>query len=134
MGAKYVSSPSPLLDVELDPIRIDMYLIPRVLPPLVAQYISMKYCDYTWHPALAYAIYGTYCFLISTAFPTNINRLADTHGFLDGGVPRDNVPDEKVGSIVVRPLSPPILTHFKLILPSLLTSSFYSQPSSSGPP
>jgi uncharacterized membrane protein len=68
---------------------------------MVIQYISMKYFGLSWPMWMAAIVYSiTYItFTVMTVF--HLNPLILKHGFFDGQVPRDGIPDVRLKSILV---------------------------------
>lgn len=69
--------------------------------PMALQFVSMKYLNYAWPTWLAAAIYALYLVVFSMMMLWHMNAIADRHGFLDGQVLRDGVPDVRLDTTMV---------------------------------
>lgn len=79
----------------------DKFIFPRAVAPLVLQYASMKYLDYSWPLPVAFAIYSISFIAFAINMLHHFNSIAEKHGFLDGQAPRDDVPDVRLTSTAV---------------------------------
>lgn len=102
------------------------FVLPKALFPVAAQYVSMKYFNYTWPLPLAFAIYATSATLFSFFMLFHFHRLSKTHGFLDAEHTRDGIPDAKLNWTILflgltlsgRPLVGAFMEYDRFELPS----------------
>ncbi|KAF9520999.1 hypothetical protein BS47DRAFT_1335092, partial [Hydnum rufescens UP504] len=68
---------------------------------IAIQYISIKYFDFSWPMWMAVVVYSLAFFVFGMMTTLHMNTLALKHGFLDGQVPRDGIPDLRLKSTLV---------------------------------
>ncbi|KAF8306161.1 hypothetical protein DL93DRAFT_2144038 [Clavulina sp. PMI_390] len=101
------------------------FVFPRVAAPMVLQYISMRFLNYSWPWPLAFVLYSFSFLGFSDDMANEFNRLSEEHGFLDGEKLRDNIPDGRLAStsistiliVTVRPLLGCFLAYKRQELP-----------------
>lgn len=98
-----------------------MWIFPRTLPPVIAQYLSMTIFNYSWPWPLALGIYLVYFIIFAKMSLNHINGLTAKYGFLDNKVTRDQVPDAKTTSSAVRPFASRLIGSITYIFSILLS-------------
>lgn len=83
---------------------IDLWVFPRALLPMAIQYTSMRYFSLIWPTWLAGTIYALYLVVFASMMLLHMNNLAEKYGFLDASARRDQIPDQKLTSTMVRSL------------------------------
>lgn len=68
---------------------------------MIVHYVSMRFLNLKWDAWFAGLVYTSYLFVMGARMTQHMGSLILKHGFLDGGVPRDNIPDARVRSTVV---------------------------------
>ncbi|KAF9513343.1 hypothetical protein BS47DRAFT_1344430, partial [Hydnum rufescens UP504] len=72
------------------------FVLPRAIAPIAIQYISIKYFRLSWPMWMAGIVYSLAFITFVAMLAFHLNALALKHGFLDGQVPRDGVPDARL--------------------------------------
>ncbi|KAF8306146.1 hypothetical protein DL93DRAFT_2120508 [Clavulina sp. PMI_390] len=104
-----------------------LFVLPRAAAPILLQYISMRFLNYSWPVPLAFVLYAFSFLGFSDDMANEFNRLSEKHGFLDGEKLRDNVPDIHLASasigtiliVTVRPLLACFLAYKRDELPHM---------------
>ncbi|KAF8315651.1 hypothetical protein DL93DRAFT_2078881 [Clavulina sp. PMI_390] len=93
-----------------------MFIFPRAVAPIVLQYISMRAFGYSWPFPVAFGIYAVAFFIFAGSMLRFFNHLGEKHGFLDGEVHRDEVPDARLawtmGGLMFTNVARPLLGCF----------------------
>ncbi|KAF9519424.1 hypothetical protein BS47DRAFT_1337201 [Hydnum rufescens UP504] len=78
-----------------------VFILSRAIAPIAIQYISMKYFHLSWPIWMAVIVYSIAYIAILAMTVVRLNALTLKHGFLDGHVPRDGIPDVRLKSTVI---------------------------------
>lgn len=82
-------------------MSLDAFIAPRALAPLVLQYISMRYLDYSWPVWLAFIIYTVSLAIFGDMLFSHVNTLVRRHGSFDSHVARQMIPDARFTNSMV---------------------------------
>jgi sterol desaturase/sphingolipid hydroxylase (fatty acid hydroxylase superfamily) len=112
------NSERPPVHAKTDPVpvypvwRQHAWILPRLLPPLIAHRIFMELTGWSVHPAIAFPFYLISLVAFLKPHVGVLRRMGKAYGFFDGKHERDGVPDEHswkvlksvISTLALRPL------------------------------
>lgn len=117
------STPVPVYPVW----RQHVWLLPRLLPPLLVHRAYMDLTGLTVHPVAAFFLYTVWLIHFGKMLFNMLKRMGKEYGFYDGQVARDGIPDihgwkvfwSLIGVITVRPIFACFLAYDRTVKPSV---------------
>lgn len=77
----------------------------RLAVPLLLHHVLVAHYGITLHPVAAFFLYSVAFKLFGVSTMHMLRRVGAQHGFLDGQVPRDGIPDDSVGKVAMSLIS-----------------------------